>query len=76
MSKIHIKSVITGYHVYRQKPDIGTMCCVIQEFNAFANNCLVVKLHGDIGHVPSKPISLKTALNEILDLSKSIEIKW
>jgi len=79
MTKFQIQSVVTGYHAYRKKPDVGTTCRVTHEMdNKFDSMSLAVvdKSLGVIGHVPANPVPLRTAFYNIMDLSKSIEIKW
>lgn len=79
ISKIQISGVTTGYHAYKKKPPVGSVCCVVKNYeNIYDDLCLDV-MHMDmgiIGHVPANPIPLNRALHEIMDLSESIQIKW
>ena len=70
MTKIQLDSVIKGYHVYKVKPSIGTICSVSEDDNS------VLISDKTVGHVPAKPFNVNEAFKEIRDISASIEIKW
>ena len=78
MTKIKVNSVVKGYHAYKVKPNIGSVCIVRREgdFGGNPSFAVISAENTVIGHVPAKPIKLNAAFVEILDLSKSLQFKW
>ena len=69
MSEISINACVKGYHAYKVKPDEGVVLDVKPDLTnridkkavgVFWNNKL-------IGHVPAKPVPLKSCFNDLLE---------
>ena len=68
MCFVKIHAIVKGYHAYRVKPNVGSMCNVnIDVGNKFDTEAVKVEFMGDtIGHVPATPYKLNRGIYDVL----------